>query len=178
MNRVGEFEKVSFEQYYEVIKDEFYKEQEMTPALQKNIKKSWEALQLPSRATSGSAGYDFKAPFSFSLEAGDTIKIPTGIRVKVDEGWWLGCLPRSGLGFKYRLQLDNTIGVIDSDYYYSDNEGHIFAKITNDNHTGKTLTVEAGSGFLQAIFIPYGVTYSDDATGVRNGGMGSTDSKS
>lgn len=157
MNRVGEFEKVSFEQYYEAIKDEFYKGQEMTPALQKNIKKSWEALQLPSRATSGSAGYDFKAPFSFSLEAGDTIKIPTGIRVKVDEGWWLGCLPRSGLGFKYRLQLDNTMGVIDSDYYYSDNEGHIFAKITNDNHAGKTLTVEAGSGFLQAIFIPYGV---------------------
>ena len=164
MNRVGEFEKVSFEQYYEAIKDEFYKGQEMTPALQENIKKSWEVLQLPSRATSGSAGYDFKAPFSFSLDAGDT--------------WWLGCLPRSGLGFKYRLQLDNTMGVIDSDYYYSDNEGHIFAKITNDNHTGKTLTVEAGSGFLQAIFIPYGVTYSDDATGVRNGGMGSTDSKS
>lgn len=178
MNRVGEFEKVSFEQYYEAIKDEFYKGQEMTPALQENIKKSWETLQLPSRATSGSAGYDFKVPFSFSLDAGDTIKIPTGIRVKVDEGWWLGCLPRSGLGFKYRLQLDNTMGVIDSDYYYSDNEGHIFAKITNDNHTGKALTVEAGSGFLQAIFIPYGVTYSDDATGVRNGGMGSTDSKS
>ena len=146
----------------------------MTPALQENIKKSWEALQLPSRATAGSAGYDFKAPFSFSLEAGDAIKIPTGIRVKVDEGWWLGCLPRSGLGFKYRLQLDNTMGVIDSDYYYSDNEGHIFAKITNDNRTSKTLVVEAGSGFLQAIFIPYGVTYSDDATGVRNGGMGST----
>ena len=182
MNRVGEFEKVSFEQYYEAIKDEFYKEKEMTTALQEDIRRSWktiwEDIQLPSRATSGSAGYDFKAPFSFSLNAGDTIKIPTGIRVKVDEGWWLGCLPRSGLGFKYRLQLDNTMGVIDSDYYYSDNEGHIFAKITNDNHAGKTLTVEAGSGFLQAIFIPYAVTYSDDATGVRNGGMGSTDSKS
>ena len=39
MNRVGEFEKVSFEQYYEVIKDEFYKEQELTPALQEIIKK-------------------------------------------------------------------------------------------------------------------------------------------
>ena len=182
MNKVGEFEKVSFEQYCEAIKDEFYKEQEMTPALQEDIRRSWKAIwediQLPSRATSGSAGYDFKAPFSFSLNAGDTIKIPTGIRVKVDEGWWLGCLPRSGLGFKYRLQLDNTMGVIDSDYYYSDNEGHIFAKITNDNHSGKTLSVKAGSGFLQAIFIPYGVTYSDDAKGVRNGGMGSTDSKS
>lgn len=177
MNRVGEFEKVSFEQYYEAIKDEFYKEQEMTPALRENIRRSWEAIQLPTRATSGSAGYDFKAPFSFSLNAGDTIKIPTGIRVKVDEGWWLGCLPRSGLGFKYRLQLDNTMGVIDSDYYYSDNEGHIFAKVTNDNHTGKSIIVEAATGFLQAIFIPYGITCSDDAKGVRNGGMGSTDSK-
>ena len=178
MNRVGKFEKVSFEQFRNAMKDEFYRGQELPPAIEDDLKKMWEEIALPSRATSGSAGYDFKSPFSFSLNAGDGIRIPTGIRVKVDEGWWLGCLPRSGLGFKYRLQLDNTMVVIDSDYYYSDNEGHIFAKITNDNHAGKTLTVEAGSGFLQAIFIPYGITYSDDATGVRNGGMGSTDSKS
>ena len=178
MNRVGKFEKVSFEQFRNAMKDEFYRGQELPPAIEDDLRKIWEEIALPSRATSGSAGYDFKSPFSFSLSTGESIKIPTGIRVKVDEGWWLGCLPRSGLGFKYRLQLDNTMGVIDSDYYYSDNEGHIFAKITNDNHAGKTLTVEAGSGFLQAIFIPYGITYSDDATGVRNGGMGSTDSNS
>ena len=174
MNRVGEFEKVSFEQYYEAIKDEFYKKQEMTPALKENIKKSWEALQLPSRATSGSAGYDFKAPFSFSLDAGDTIKIPTGIRVKVDEGWWLGCLPRSGLGFKYRLQLDNTMGVIDSDYYYSDNEGHIFIKFTNATNENKTISVSKGDGIAQGIFLPFGITEDDNATEKRNGGFGST----
>ena len=92
------------------------------------------------------------------------MKIPTGIRVKIDEGWWLGCLPRSGLGFKFRMQFDNTMGVIDSDYYFSDNEGHIFAKITNDSKSQKIVHVEAGNGFMQA-------------TGVRNGGMGSTDSK-
>ena len=103
--------------------------------------------------------------------------MPTGIRVKIDEGWWLGCLPRSGLGFKYRMQLNNTMGVIDSDYYHSDNEGHIFAKITNDSNEGKELEIKAGDGFLQAIFIPYGITYSDNADGVRNGGMGSTDTK-
>ena len=44
--------------------------------------------------------------------------------------WVLKCYPRSGLGFKYRLQLNNTVGIIDSDYFYSDNEGHIFSKIT------------------------------------------------
>lgn len=169
MNRVGEFEKVSYEQFYAAMselidteyKDEF-------------IQLAYNALELPKRATGGSAGYDFKAPFSFELYPGQTIKIPTGIRVKIDEGWWLGCLPRSGLGFKYRLQFDNTMGVIDSDYYGSDNEGHIYAKVTNDSNESKTVTVEAGSGFVQAIFIPYGITYSDDVKTVRNGGMGST----
>lgn len=169
MNKVGEFEKVSYEQFYAAMSelvDSEYKDE--------YIQLAYDALGLPERATSGSAGYDFKAPFSFELQPGQTIKIPTGIRVKIDEGWWLGCLPRSGLGFKYRFQLNNTMGVIDSDYYNSDNEGHIFAKVTNDSNEGKTVSVGAGSGFVQGIFIPYGVTYSDNANGVRNGGMGST----
>lgn len=172
MNKVGEFEKVSYEQFYTAMS-----ELTVTEPQDEFIQLAYNALETPKRATSGSAGYDFKAPFSFELHPGQTIKIPTGIRVKIDEGWWLGCLPRSGLGFKYRLQLNNTMGVIDSDYYYSDNEGHIFAKITNDSNEGKTLEVKAGDGFMQAIFIPYGITYSDEADGVRNGGMGSTDAK-
>lgn len=83
-------------------------------------------------------------------------------------------MPRSGLGFKYRLQLNNTMGVIDSDYYDSDNEGHIFAKITNDSNEGKTIEIKAGDGFMQGIFIPFGITYTDDEGGIRNGGFGST----
>lgn len=55
----------------------------------------------------------------------------------MEDNWVLQCYPRSGLGFKFRLQLNNTVGIIDSDYYYSDNEGHIFAKITNDTNEGK-----------------------------------------
>ena len=169
MQRVGEFEKVSFEQFRDSMTREC--------GVKADLRAMWEEIALPSRATAGSAGYDFKAPFAFALRPGETIKIPTGIRVQIDEGWWLGCLPRSGLGFKCRLQLDNTMGVIDSDYYFSDNEGHIFAKLTNDSKSGRVAYVEAGSAFMQAIFIPYGITYSDDATGVRNGGMGSTDKK-
>ena len=175
MNRVGEFEKVSFEQFHDTMKEMFHRDPDERE--EEFIRKAYDNLELPKRATSGSAGYDFKAPFAFTLAPGETMKIPTGIRVKIDEGWWLGCLPRSGLGFKYRLQLNNTMGVIDSDYYYSDNEGHIFAKVTNDSNEGKELSVEAGSGFVQAIFIPYGITYTDDSNGVRNGGMGSTDKK-
>ena len=82
--------------------------------------------------------------------------------------------PRSGLGFKYRLQLNNTVGVIDSDYYFSGNEGHIFIKMTNDSNEGKTLTLQAGDCFAQGIFMPFGITADDDADGVRDGGFGST----
>jgi dUTP pyrophosphatase len=170
MNRIAQFSKVSFDQFYSALSDKikglYYNID--------NVHEMYDNIKLPTRATSGSAGYDFKMPFDIRLKPGETIKIPTGIRAYVDDGWWMGCLPRSGLGFKYRLQLDNTMGVIDSDYYFSDNEGHIFAKITNDGKEGKDIALNAGDGFMQAIFIPYGITFDDDVTTVRNGGMGST----
>lgn len=174
MKSVGIFEKVSFEQFFSAMKDEFYytdKDIEMVRTIYQNI-------ELPTRATRGSAGYDFKSPIScFTLSPSGTIKIPTGIRVKIEDGWFLGIFPRSSLGFKYRVQLDNTVGIIDSDYYSSDNEGHIFVKLTNDSKTDKAVVISAGDAFAQGIFIPYGITYSDEADGVRNGGMGSTDTK-
>ena len=104
----------------------------------------------------------------------ETIMIPTGIRTKIDNSWVLCLYPRSGLGFKFRLQLNNTVGIIDSDYYNSDNEGHIFIKITNDTNTGKTVSLKQGDAFAQGIFVQYGITVDDDATGIRNGGFGST----
>ena len=137
----------------------------------------YEDIKLPCRATSGSAGYDFFAPYDITLRPNETAKIPTGIRVRIDDGWVLSIYPRSGLGFKYRLQLNNTVGIIDSDYYRSDNEGHIFIKITNDTNEGKTVEIPAGTAFAQGIFTEYGITVDDEATGVRNGGMGSTTQK-
>ena len=169
MYRVGNFEKVSYEQFHEAMKELFYTEYE-----EELIRSAYDDLKLPERATSGSAGYDFKSPFTFTLAPGATMKIPTGIRVKIDEGWWLGCLPRSGLGFKFRFQLDNTVGVIDSDYAHSDNEGHIFMRMTNDSREGKGLRVPAGTAFAQGVFLPFGITVDDDVKAVRNGGLGST----
>ena len=131
-------------------------------------------IKLPRRATSGSAGYDFFACANVELKPGETVKMPTGIRVKIDDGWVLKIYPRSGLGFKYRLQLNNTVGIIDSDYYNSDNEGHIFIKITNDSNEGKTLFLKKGDGFAQGIFVEYGITFDDDVSEIRNGGFGST----
>lgn len=168
MKRIAEFQKVSEKQFSESWKDTFenYTDEQ--------IKKIYDSIKLPKRATSGSAGYDFYTPLSFTLAPNETIKIPTGIRVKIEDGWMLGCYPRSGLGFKYRMQLNNTVGIIDSDYYYSDNEGHIMIKFTNASNTGLTISLNAGDAFAQGIFTEYGITFDDDVSAVRNGGFGST----
>lgn len=169
MKIAGVFEKVSYKQFRDSIEgiDDL-------PFWEDEIQKMYDSIKLPKRATRGSAGYDFFSYFDFTLKSSETIKFPTGIRVKMNEGWVLKCYPRSGLGFKYRVQLDNTVGIIDSDYYYSDNEGQIFVKLTNDTHDMKKVEIKNGDGFMQGIFVEYGITEDDDAIGVRNGGFGST----
>lgn len=166
--RIAQFYKVGFHQFAESWRDTFGETEES------EIRQIYDGIRLPERATAGSAGYDFFMPEDMVVEPGKTVKIPTGIRVRMEEEWVLKCYPRSGLGFKYRLQLNNTVGIIDSDYFYSDNEGHIFVKLTNDSREGKTVRIEAGTGFMQGIFVEYGITVDDDVTAVRNGGLGST----
>ncbi len=168
MKRIAKFHKVSYEQFLKGWTDTFSGSDEKT------VREVYEGIKLPKRATAGSAGYDFYSPFAFSLAPGESIKVPTGIRVEMEESWVLKCYPRSGLGFKYRLQMNNTVGIIDSDYFYSDNEGHIFAKITNDTREGKTVEIQAGTGFMQGIFVEYGITVDDEVEEKRNGGFGST----
>ena len=92
----------------------------------------------------------------------------------MENNWVLLLFPRSSLGFKYRMQLDNTVGVIDSDYYYSDNEGHISLKISNDTKEEKVLEIEKNKGVCQGIFFEFGITIDDDTKEKRNGGLGST----
>lgn len=168
MQRIAKFEKVSFEQYKKDWQDQYPEDGE------EKIREIYDKIQLPKRATSGSAGYDFFAPQAFSLNPGEGTKILTGVRAWMEDGWVLKIYPRSGLGFKFRLQLNNTVGIIDSDYYHSDNEGHIQVKLTNDSREGKVLSVAAGTGFSQGIFLEYGITVDDDVTEIRNGGFGST----
>ncbi len=157
-------------QFYKVSANEYNKARINT----KTAQTEYENVALPRRATVGSAGYDFFAPFDFNLKAGESIKIPTAIRAKMAAGWVLMLFPRSSLGFKFRLQLDNTVGVIDSDYFYADNEGHIFIKMTNDSRGGKTVEIKAGEAFAQGVFLPFGITEDDNAEDIRTGGFGST----
>ena len=168
MKRIAKFHKVSWDRFLEDWKDVF------PDSSTEDIREIYDNLKLPKRATKGSAGYDFFAPNHIILSPGQTIKIPTGIRVEMEPEWVLKCYPRSGLGFKYRLQLNNTVGIIDSDYFYSENEGHIFAKMTNDSNEVKMLRINPGEGFMQGIFVEYGITVDDATDRVRNGGFGST----
>ncbi len=153
-------------QFFKISEGEFLKD---------GNKETYSQLLLPKRATAGSAGYDFFAPTDIFVAPGETVKIATGIRVKIDEGWVLKIYPRSSLGFKYRLTLNNTVGIIDSDYYHADNEGHIYIKMTNCGN--QHLKVERGKAFAQGVFVEYGITVDDDCETQRRGGFGSTDKK-
>ena len=162
------FEKVSKERFIEDITKEF-------PHVSMDVDEIYDKIHLPVRSTYGSAGYDFRAPIPFCLQPGETIKIPTGIKVCLDRGTFLMCVPRSGLGFKYRLQLDNTVGIIDEDYYNNPgNEGHMWVKLTNDSRDGKIVQLEMGDAMFQGIILPYLIVDDDNAQGDRIGGFGST----
>lgn len=176
-NRIASFEKVSYEEFSKAVHsiEPFADNVMVYNYFPKNneiyLRELYESIILPTRSTSGSAGYDFFSAIPFALSPNATSAIPTGIRCKIDDGWFLAMYPRSGLGFKHGMRLLNTTGIIDSDYYYADNEGHIMIKAVTQNDV---LAIEAGERFCQGIFLPYGLTNNDFADGKRTGGLGST----
>ena len=131
-----------------------------------------EEIPLPRRATAGSAGYDFVSPLEVTVPPGGTALIPTGIRAEMEEGWVLLLFPRSSLGFRHSLRLANTAGVIDSDYAFAKNEGHIMVKLRNP--LPDPVTIGRGDRFCQGIFLPYGTAEEEDVLAKRSGGIGST----
>ena len=131
-----------------------------------------EEIPLPKRATAGSAGYDFVAPVETVIPAGGSAVIPTGIRCEMREGWVLMLFPRSGLGFRHQIRLSNTVGIIDSDYAFAENEGHI--QVSLRNPLDQALRIGRGERFCQGVFLPYGVAEEAADFAERRGGMGST----
>ncbi len=136
------------------------------------------AIPLPKRATAGSAGYDFICPADVTLQPGDAVTIPTGIRCEMQAGWVLMLFPRSGLGFKHQVRLANTVGVIDADYFHAENEGHIMVRIANGQSPcsmgSHEVTIRKGERFCQGIFLPHGLAEEDEVLSDRMGGFGST----
>ena len=153
------FEKISFEQFKNDVCDD---------------KLIYNKFKLPNRSTKNSAGYDFFSLFDFSLKPGEIMKIPTGIKVNMENNDVLFLVVRSSMGFKYNVRMCNQVGVIDSDYYNnSDNEGHIWIKLKNEGD--KDFIVKNGDAICQGIFLNYlTVTNERDDKKIRNGGLGST----
>lgn len=194
-DKCASFEKVSYDQF----KKDFIKLFGEETISEEKIETMYNSIELPKRSTKKSAGYDFVSPFGFNLHVNQNIVIPTGIRAKMDDDIYLSLYPRSGMGFKYRLMLANTAGIIDADYYESDNEGHIMAKIcyegiepivkienttdekihfecidNKESFTYEPLVINQGDKFIQGIFNIYGITEDDNAFEKRIGGFGST----
>ena len=131
-----------------------------------------EEIPLPRRATAGSAGYDFTAPAETVIPAGESALIPTGIRAEMEPGWVLALFPRSSLGFRTGIRLSNTVGIIDSDYAFAKNEGHIMVKLRNPS--AQAVVIGRGERFCQGIFLPFGTAEEDGGFVERDGGFGST----
>ena len=170
MNKVAQFEKVNIEQFaMDVVDifDTFYSVEE--------IQDMYDSIELPVRATKYSAGHDIKIPFAKALNPNETLKIPTGIRCKMDENYVMFIFPRSSLGIKKGMVIMNTVPVIDGDYYNADNEGHIFICIKNTSE--KPLILNKNDAITQAVFVPFGVADDREVTTERVGGIGSTSEK-
>lgn len=195
-SQITAFEKVSYEQFEKDFKNN------LSTNVKLNIRNVYDAIRLPKRITKKSAGYDFFAPVGISLLPGESVIIPTGIRVKCKDNEFLMVVPRSGHGSKYFNTIANTVGIIDADYYESDNEGHIFIKLRRPDNINvfktenrkfaetkkytdlavngqieEAMNIDCGKAFAQGIFLRYGMVTSDTTTdgNTRNGGHGSTD---
>lgn len=168
---VANFMKVSFEQFKTAVETFIDSIDTGTVPLNDFLEATYEQITLPERATFGSAGYDFRTPIPVKLDVNQTMIIPTGIRCDMQNNYVLQLYPRSGLGFKFGMELVNTVGIIDADYFKADNEGHIMIKI---RPTVMSMQLNAGERFAQGIFMPYGITQDDNADGIRTGGLGSS----
>ena len=156
---IAEFRRVSEEQYR---KD----------AQGYAVRMELQSVPLPSRATAGSAGYDFVCPVDVEIPAGACVTVPTGIRALIEPGWMLMLCPRSSLGRKYGLRLANTVGIVDSDYSHAENEGHIL--LVMEHSRAETVFLHAGDRICQGIFLPVGLAREEEVVSDRTGGYGST----
>lgn len=190
MKDVAIFKKVSKKQFGETYRT-IYPNFEFTTEF---MEKMYETVKVPIRKTPGSVGYDFVAPFTFTLYPGSKVWIPTGIRVEMlKEDWWLMVVPKSRTA-KHSIRISNTLGVVDADYYFADNEGHIMVTLEmpdtsairqcngracfGENILNFTEPVQykAGDGIAQGIFVEAGFVANEDTTCMhrRTGGYGST----
>ncbi|WBY64169.1 dUTP diphosphatase [Thermocaproicibacter melissae] len=114
------------------------------------IKRVREGAILPTRASTGAAGYDLYACISEPVEIKphDLCKIPTGIAIALPDPYTVGLIfARSGLGVKHGIAPANAVGVIDSDY-----RGEIMVGLCNLG--SEPYTLSPGERFAQLVIMP------------------------
>ena len=113
-------------------------------------KRLGDSIELPTRATEGSAGLDLRACLQepLTLEPGQSELVPAGFAIHIaDPGYAALILPRSGLGHKHGIVLGNLVGLIDSDY-----QGEIMISCWNRGRD--TFTIEVGERIAQLVVVP------------------------
>lgn len=131
--------------------------------------------QLPTYATTGSAGLDLRACIDtpIVLHPGQTELIPSGMAIHIaDPGYAAMILPRSGLGHKHGIVLGNLVGLIDSDY-----QGQLFVSCWNRGQT--TFTIDPMERIAQLVIVPvarvdFNIVASFSESERGSGGFGST----
>ncbi|MBO4245719.1 MAG: dUTP diphosphatase [Bacilli bacterium] len=143
------------------------------------IAKGWEdkGINIPVRKTKNAAGYDVEAAEDIIIPVWKPgIKptlIPTGLKAYCEPDEWYMLANRSS-GPKKGFVMANSIGIIDSDYYCNpDNDGHFY--FSYFNCSDHDIEVKKGDVIGQVIFMKYLITDDDNASGIRQGGFGSTD---
>lgn len=138
-----------------------------------NVVKLTENAIIPTKGSKKAAGFDLYSNDTFTIPAGATLKVTTGIAMEIPSGTFGALFARSGLATSQGLRPANCVGVIDSDY-----RGEIIVALHNDS--SETRTIESGERIAQLIVVPYlaeielkEVTQLDD-TQRGTGGFGST----
>ena len=131
-------------------------------------------INLPTKQTKSSAGYDFEAASDTKVEPGEITLVPTGIKACFPKQEVLYLYARSSLPIKKGLIMPNGVGVIDADYFNNqNNEGHIFVQVYN--FTKQQVLIKKGERLAQGVFQEFKITLGDKVTATRKGGFGSSD---
>ena len=134
-----------------------------------------QGIHLPQRRTAGSAGYDIETAEAVSVEPGELVLVPTGVKAYMQPDEVLQIYVRSSIAMRHKLSLANSVGIIDADYYNNEeNEGHILIALVN--HGKETVHLAKGTRMAQGIFTRYLAADGDRAGegAARAGGFGST----
>jgi dUTP pyrophosphatase len=130
-------------------------------------------IQLPRRADPGACASDVFSPVDLTINPGEQILIWTDVKAYMQPGEVLIANVRSSQG-KYRIQLANTQGWIDSTYYNNkENDGNIGIYLRNEG--SEPYVIKKGDRIAQLMFIPYLIPDNDDPLfNERQGGFGSS----